>query len=332
MKTKNISKDKLIELSKRKECTINTNLSKSIYNENHKITITHRCNHSETIQIKKFRHYICSCTKIREKFCLVCNKPHKGKTQLCATCKKKAHAFDVGAKKLVYICDVLKQKDPFLYIEKNPSFIKRHIDMDKATEIKKSRRALQSSEKFKRGSHVKGENDIPLYVLNILKVKPLLKLITIDGDRKNPNIYYLCEKCNKEHCQSFEQLKIKSHKCDGTKSTGELIVEKYLKSLNVSFKIQHDTLQCINPKTKKQLPYDIEITNRKILIEVQGKQHYEFVEIFHGTIENFEYQQYKDKYKKDFAEQSGYELIYIDYDEIQNESYKSKLLNCILRN
>lgn len=329
MKTKTISKDKLIELSKRKECIINTKLSKSIYNENHKITITHRCNQSETIQIKKFRHFICSCIQTREKFCLVCYKPHKGKTQLCATCKKKAQVFGVSGRKLVYICDVLKQKDPFLYLEKNPSFIKQYIDMDKAIEVKRNRRAIQTNEEFKRGSHTKGKNDIPLYVINIFKAKPLLKFIKIDGDRKNPNIYYLCEKCNKEHCQSFENLKIKSHECNGTKSSGELIVEKYLKSLKIPFKIQHDTLRCINPKTIKQLPYDIEITNKKILIEVQGKQHYEFVEIFHGTIENFEYQQYKDKYKRDFAEQSGYQLIYIDYDEIQNTSYKSKLLNCI---
>ena len=73
------------------------------------------------------------------------------------------------------------------------------------------------------------------------------------------------------------------------------------------------------------MPYDIEIVDKKLLIEIQGNQHLEYIEYFHGTIENFYYQQRKDSYKKRFAEHKGYKLIYIYYDEIKDGSFKDKL-------
>lgn len=91
------------------------------------------------------------------------------------------------------------------------------------------------------------------------------------------------------------------------------------------YNTQYKTLKCINPLTNHQLPYDIEVIGEKILIEIQGDQHYKFIEYFHGTKENFEYQQYKDKYKKEFAENLGYTMIYLSYPEIENGDFKIKL-------
>lgn len=71
--------------------------------------------------------------------------------------------------------------------------------------------------------------------------------------------------------------------------------------------------ECVNPETGHFLPYDIyfETLYNKIYIEVQGKQHYEFIPIWHETVEGFEYSQHKDKIKKDYAKSKG---IYIEID------------------
>lgn len=66
--------------------------------------------------------------------------------------------------------------------------------------------------------------------------------------------------------------------------------------------------ECINPKTKFPLPYDIYIPKYKIYIEIQGQQHKEFSSFFHDSEKSFEYQKYKDKIKKDHALKNGYFL------------------------
>ena len=65
------------------------------------------------------------------------------------------------------------------------------------------------------------------------------------------------------------------------------------------------------------------------MIEIQGEQHLRFIEYFHETIENFEYQKRKDDYKRRWAENKGYKIIYIYYDEFDNEYYKRKILDAI---
>jgi len=65
----------------------------------------------------------------------------------------------------------------------------------------------------------------------------------------------------------------------------------------------------------KQLSYDFGLTykNHNVLIEGQGKQHYEPVEIFGGE-EQFVIQQEHDNRKRKYAEAQGYKLIEIRYD------------------
>ena len=72
-----------------------------------------------------------------------------------------------------------------------------------------------------------------------------------------------------------------------------------------TIKTQRKTLKCVNSITGYPLPYDIERPALKIIIEIQGEQHNKYIEYFHGTIENFYYQQRKDAYKKAYAEKNG---------------------------
>jgi hypothetical protein len=69
--------------------------------------------------------------------------------------------------------------------------------------------------------------------------------------------------------------------------------------------------ECKNPSTGKYLPYDIAITQYNLFIEVQGGQHYEFTPKFHPCYEDFKYQQFKDKIKREYAKRNG---IFLEID------------------
>lgn len=115
-------------------------------------------------------------------------------------------------------------------------------------------------------------------------------------------------------------------------SSYEQTVLNYLKNdlcLNV---LTERNCNCIpiNPYTKMPMPFDNEIPDKKIIIEVHGIQHYEETG-WHITqskasgktpTEEFEYQKWKDAYKRDFAIKQGYTYIEIPYWTINDDSYK----------
>ena len=61
--------------------------------------------------------------------------------------------------------------------------------------------------------------------------------------------------------------------------------------------------------------YDIHIKGTNILIEYNGRQHYEFVKFFHKKLGNFKKQIQRDKYKQQLAISNGYKLIVFKHDE-----------------
>lgn len=61
--------------------------------------------------------------------------------------------------------------------------------------------------------------------------------------------------------------------------------------------------------------YDIYIKNSKLLIEYNGRQHYEFTPFFHKNERNFTRQQKRDSDKILLAEENGFNLVIFKYDE-----------------
>lgn len=276
------------------------------------------------------------------KYCLLCGKPHKLKTKLCGSCNKKSIDFykthivksnqpkyGKGGKasigKLLWLKEKYNTTDIFAILNKNPNIYYQTTDRSAYRTAKflgneKNETIYGKSEKF-----VKFENTIPDYITNEFKKHPTKGFLTIGGNKRDPLVYYVCKLCQEEQVQKISDLSSgKGHNCPNNKSSGEFIVEEYLSTF-CKFKTQHNTLYCTNPTTNFQLPYDIEITDKKTLIEIQGEQHFKFIEYFHGTIENFEYQQKKDEIKKNYAESKGYTLICLNYTEIESGSYKKKL-------
>ena len=106
-------------------------------------------------------------------------------------------------------------------------------------------------------------------------------------------------------------------------------VASYLISCGIAFTTQEDTLKCINHITGRVLPYDFELTDYKIIIEVQGSQHYQIGIDYNTTEEELEYQKLKDGIKKDYAISNGYKFIELPYASIDNNSFVEIISKCI---
>lgn len=93
-----------------------------------------------------------------------------------------------------------------------------------------------------------------------------------------------------------------------------------------------------NPKTGRTMPFDNEVIDLKLIIEVHGEQHYNPKCTWHkriakrnGTSPLFEFKQRKlyDRYKKAVAECNGYFYLEIPYWNEKDESYKTLIDNKI---
>lgn len=119
---------------------------------------------------------------------------------------------------------------------------------------------------------------------------------------------FACPQCSKEREESYLQEKVRS----------------YLSELGYTLKHEYKcTLKPINPKTDRVLLYDNEVAELKLIIEVDGRQHYEYVEYFHKTRREFRYLRWKDNYKKEYALKNKYFYLEVPYWSIKEDEYKN---------
>jgi hypothetical protein len=135
---------------------------------------------------------------------------------------------------------------------------------------------------------------------------------------------FRCPDCSNERDESFLQEKVRL----------------YLESLD--YTILHErncTIIPKNPRTKNSsnnsLPFDNEVKELKLIVEINGKQHY-IICGFHilsakrnNTTPEYElhYQKLKDRYKRMYAKSQGYHHLEISYlMDDENETWK-KLIN-----
>jgi len=139
------------------------------------------------------------------------------------------------------------------------------------------------------------------------------------------NVYnFRCPNCVREREESFLQEKVRLH----------------LESLKHTILHEHKCkIKCVNPKTKHVLPYDNEIVELKLIVEVHGVQHYKTQNIFNYKKSNhnnttleyeLHYQQLKDRYKRIFAKRQGYFYLEIPYwTDDKEETWKDLIINKI---
>lgn len=103
-------------------------------------------------------------------------------------------------------------------------------------------------------------------------------------------------------------------KCNESK--GEKEISGILNSLNIKYTVQKRFKDC---KYKNTLPFDFYIHNKKskLLIEFDGRQHFEPVEIFGGD-NSLKETQLRDNIKTNFALSNNIPLLRIPYTEQDN--------------
>ena len=282
-------------------------------------------------------HFHPSSAAMPSKICLVCEKPFKGKTQLCPICNKlrKTTPYPLTVKMAVAMKQLYPNQDIFSFANSSPHTVVKTLratSPKERSDLKEQRVSTLKSDTYRHSTYTKDAQNIPDFVKRLLFADKTKTLLYLDGGRTNPVVYYLCHRCGQEQCQTYESLKAGyGHNCLSLKSSGEVVVEDFLKKLHLPYKTQHETVKCINPRTRKVMPYDFELTTHRVIIEVQGDQHLRFEPYFHGSIENFEYQVWKDRYKKEYAESLGYTVIYLNYKELETGEYESIILERINR-
>jgi hypothetical protein len=134
-------------------------------------------------------------------------------------------------------------------------------------------------------------------------------------DYKNNRVKVIIE-CP-EHGE-FEQVPkehLKGHGCKGCSnfSKGENKIEKILKERNIKFIREHRFNDCISINGVK-LPFDFYVPDFNLIIEFDGKQHFEPVSIFGGE-ESFKTLKINDEIRNQWCLKSRINLIRISYKD-----------------
>lgn len=107
-----------------------------------------------------------------------------------------------------------------------------------------------------------------------------------------------------------------------------------LQQLDLDFEQQVKFKEC---HYKKSLPFDFMVkfnNGSSLLVEVDGKQHYEHIPYFHKTVEDFKLQQKRDSIKDQFVVDYEMDFLRIRYDDMrvvfENKLKELKEFNAIV--
>lgn len=109
----------------------------------------------------------------------------------------------------------------------------------------------------------------------------------------------------------------RSVKGKNNNSKGTLEIKKFLINNGIDFIQEACFNECKSPISNILLPFDFYLEDKNILIEFDGRQHFEPVEIFEGE-KGFERTKRNDKIKNEFAREKGIKLIRISYKEFKD--------------
>lgn len=154
--------------------------------------------------------------------------------------------------------------------------------------------------------------------------EPDYQLVTTSDDYHNTRTPV---KIKHKSCGSIFKMApscfFRGERCPFCKSPkGETFISKILDSLNLNYEPQKIFKDL---KDKTYLSYDFYIPSQSILIEYQGIQHYQPVDIFGGD-DQFVIQQKHDQMKLDYAKEHGYDLIAVPYTEDTLSKIKKYLI------
>jgi very-short-patch-repair endonuclease len=139
--------------------------------------------------------------------------------------------------------------------------------------------------------------------------------------------WFTCEEC--KNCFKTRPYTVNSGSwCPFCKHKTELKIFSFIKENKIEITRQFKCDWCRNPETNKYLPFDLCIEDKRIIIEIDGRQHFENVEYWRSSSEE---NTNRDVYKMNQALQKGYSIIRIYQPDVWRNSYdwKTNLLSVI---
>lgn len=143
-----------------------------------------------------------------------------------------------------------------------------------------------------------------------LKEKHNGKIISLEKYiNTHTRIWFKCLKCNEEF-KTEPNAVLRVSGCPScAESKGESEIRGYLISKGVDFDFQKTFPDC---KRDRPLAFDFYVPSYNLLIEYDGKQHFEPIEFFGGE-EGFKDQIERDRIKNNYAKNKGINLIRVPY-------------------
>ncbi|QYB17546.1 hypothetical protein PV-S19_0182 [Pacmanvirus S19] len=127
----------------------------------------------------------------------------------------------------------------------------------------------------------------------------------------NKKYLFDCDICNHEFETTISSITNGSW-CPKCKNKTELKLYNVLKDVGYDIESQLRVDWCRNPETNSYLPFDFLLEEYKVIIELDGEQHFKQVSNWKSPGE----QQKKDKYKMDCANKQGYTVIRIFQEDV----------------
>ena len=140
---------------------------------------------------------------------------------------------------------------------------------------------------------------------------------------KHPYWYFRCENCGRvKKAIKYQVTRGQSKSCGCIQSYGEQKIIEILDSLEIDFETEYSFETCRNPKTGYLLRFDFYLSDYNLLIEYDGKQHFDTSFSGWGRLEPLENLRFRDKYKDEWAKQNNIYLKripYTDFDKMDRD-------------
>jgi predicted Zn-ribbon and HTH transcriptional regulator/very-short-patch-repair endonuclease len=141
------------------------------------------------------------------------------------------------------------------------------------------------------------------------------KITEKDVRNANSRLSMTCNKCQNNWCTNVTDHINRECGCPICKSSKG---ERKCNDLLIRLKLPFESQFKIQELGRKRFDFMFEFNNNSYIIELDGKQHHEFVPYFHKTENNFLYKQSIDIEKTITAVKNGYYIIRIDHTQFDN--------------
>lgn len=193
-----------------------------------------------------------------------------------------------------------------------------HVLRGRGCGICRNRNLVIAGAKNSKKQHQKAAKELDQRIREVhgMKVRRDLEMPYVNGHTK---IFWFCDQGHRwEAAPHSVKRGDGCPRCAKGDTKGETYTRELLEEYGVEFQSQKKfpDLRRVNP-----LSYDFYIPSMDILIECQGKQHYEPVTFFHGenAEEGFAIQQESDQLKREYAWRNGYCLLEISYKDYRKD-------------